>query len=73
LFRKKSSGGGRGFFVLLRVVLEDALFLRGVFVVRLWWIRGGLWSIDDRSVAAKNMPTFEIFLWSFLVFGNFNR
>jgi hypothetical protein len=42
----------------LRVVLEDALFLRGVFVVRLWWIRGGLWSIDDRSVAAKNMPTF---------------
>jgi hypothetical protein len=50
------------FFVLLgvflRVVLENVRFLCAVFVVGLWWIRGGLWSINDRSWWAKNMPTF---------------
>jgi len=34
----------------LRVVLENVRFLCGVFVVKLWWIRGELWSIDDRFV-----------------------
>jgi hypothetical protein len=42
------------FFVLLLVflkgVLENARFWCGVFVVRLWWIRGELWLVDDCSV-----------------------
>jgi hypothetical protein len=42
------------FFVLLLVffegVLENVRFWCGVFVVRLWWIRGELWLVDDCSV-----------------------
>jgi hypothetical protein len=44
--------------VFLRVVLENVRFFGGVFVVNCWWIRGGLWSVDDRCLRAKNMPTF---------------
>jgi hypothetical protein len=51
--RKKSRRLPGLFFVLsrafLRVVLENARFLCGVFVVRLWWIGGESWSMDDRS------------------------
>jgi hypothetical protein len=48
---KKSPGSCRGFFVLLRAFLKGVLgkvhFPDGVFVVRLWWIRGESWLIDD--------------------------
>jgi hypothetical protein len=27
---------------------EKMLFLRGVFVVKLWWIRGKSWVVDGR-------------------------
>jgi hypothetical protein len=47
---------GAFFLPGLLVVLEDVRFLYGVFVVKLWWIRGELWSVDD---------PFEIFLQLF--------
>jgi hypothetical protein len=30
----------------LRGVLENVRFLDGVFVVKMWWIRGESWSLD---------------------------
>jgi hypothetical protein len=46
----KSPGCGRGFFAFLRAFLRGALenvrFLDGVFVVKMWWIRGESWSIE---------------------------
>jgi hypothetical protein len=38
--------------VFLRVVLEMCRFLAWFFVVRVWWIRGESWSIDDRSAVS---------------------
>ena len=53
-FAKKVPASAGTFFVLLlvflRVVLENVRFSCGVFVVRLWWIRGELWLGDDCSV-----------------------
>ena len=34
-------------------VLENVRFLCGVFVVKLWWIRGELWSVGDRFVVGS--------------------
>jgi hypothetical protein len=53
-FVKKVPAAAGAFFVLfgafLRGVWEKCDFSDGVFVVKLWWICGELWSVDDRSV-----------------------
>jgi hypothetical protein len=30
----------------------------GVFVVKLWWMRGKSWLVDGRFCESKNMPGF---------------
>jgi putative transcriptional regulator len=50
-------------WAFLRVVLENVCFLRGVFVVKLWWIRGQLTTV---SWWAKNTPTFRNYFDLFL-------
>jgi hypothetical protein len=54
-FGKKSPGGCRGFFVGFAGVFEGgfrkSVFSDWFFVVKLWWIRGELWSVGDGSVA----------------------
>jgi hypothetical protein len=39
--------------VFFEGVLEDVRFWCGVFAVRLWWIRGELWLVDDCSVVGS--------------------
>jgi hypothetical protein len=60
--RKKSRRWPGLFFVLLLVffegVLENVRFSCGVFVVRLWWIRGELWRGDDCSVVGQKCANF---------------
>jgi hypothetical protein len=52
--KKKSLGCGRGFFCAFEAFLRGGLgkvrFSGGGFVVKLWWVRGELWSVDDRFV-----------------------
>jgi hypothetical protein len=52
--RKKVPAVAGAFLCFLLVffegVLENVRFWCGVFVVRLWWIRGELWLLDDCSV-----------------------
>jgi len=49
-------------FVVLWAIFEGVLgkvmFSRGVFVVKLWWKRGGLWRVDGPYLRAKNTPLF---------------
>jgi hypothetical protein len=44
--------------VFLRVVLENPVFGCGVFVVKLWWMRGKTWFVDRRFSVVKNAPGF---------------
>jgi hypothetical protein len=59
--KKKNPGEIRGFLfllVFLRVVLENPVFGCGVFVVKLWWMRGKTWFVDRRFSVVKNAPGF---------------
>jgi hypothetical protein len=44
--------------VFLRVVLENAVFGCGVFVVKLWWNAGKTWFVDRRFSVVKIAPGF---------------
>jgi hypothetical protein len=57
ILEEKSSGSYRGFFLhffgpFLRGVSEKVRFLRGVLMVKAWWIGAELWSVSERSAAA---------------------
>jgi hypothetical protein len=38
---------------------KSARVFDGVFVVRLWFLRGKSWEVDDAFLRAKRMPLFE--------------
>jgi hypothetical protein len=59
--KKWNPGAIRGFLflpVFLGVVLENPVFGRGVFVVKLWWNAGKTWFADGRFLVVKNAPGF---------------
>jgi hypothetical protein len=47
----------------LRVVLENARFLRGVFVVNCWWTRGESWSIEPSYMEGEKHATVQEFIF----------
>jgi hypothetical protein len=67
-WNKKAPAVAGAFFVCFQAFLrgywENACFLGGVFVVKMWWIRGGSWS-DMPYQMVKNMPRFEDLFFTF--------
>jgi hypothetical protein len=73
LWNKKAPAVAGAFLFVFRRFLrgywENACFLGGVFVVKMWWIRGGSWSDMPSQMEGEKPSWFEDLF--FTLFGEF--
>jgi hypothetical protein len=65
LWNKKAPAVAGAFLFVFRRFLrgywENACFLGGVFVVKMWWIRGGSWSDMPSQMEGENLHGSKIY------------